>query len=102
MFLLPQPLETRVFIGTTVWFFAITNFLKLLPYAMLGLLKRDCLIFSLKLMPLAPVGILLGVWLQRRINQKLFRNIVLVVLLLTGLQFISGCNAADLLRLFRW
>lgn len=99
MFLLPQGLELRVFIGTTVWFFAITNFLKLIPYAALGFLRPACLLFSLTLLPLAPLGILIGIWLRRRINQEIFRNIVLTVLLLTGLQFLSGYNIASLLRL---
>lgn len=100
MFLLPQGMETRVFIGTTVWFFTATNYLKLVPYALLGLMRRECLVFSLKLMPLAPVGILLGLWLSRRINQRLFKNIVLTVLLLTGLQFVSGKTITDLLKMF--
>ena len=101
MFLLPQQLDFRVFIGTTVWFFTITNYLKLIPYAMLGLMRRECILFSLTLMPLAPVGIALGVWLTSRINQKVFKNVVLTVLLLTGLQFITGMTISDLLGLLK-
>lgn len=98
MFLLPQRLDTRIFIGTTVWFFTITDAIKLIPYGALGLLRWDSLRFSLTLMPLVPVGILLGIWLSRRINQRALQWIVLAMLLLIGLQFVTGKNVTDLVR----
>lgn len=100
MYLLPQRLDRRLFVGTTVWFFAILNYAKLIPYARLGMLPSANLKISLILLPLVPVGIFLGDLFNRKVNQKLFVRLVLIILLLTGLQLLSGRTIADLLRKF--
>jgi len=45
---------------------------KLLPYAMLGQFDKTNLTTSLILIPLAPIGVLIGVWLLKRIDQDVF------------------------------
>jgi len=92
IYLLPQHLDRRVFVGTTVWFFAIINYLKLIPYYSLGLFRVENLRLSLMLMPLVPVGVWCGVWMNRRIDQEIFTKIVYVILFFTGLQLVFGWN----------
>ena len=75
-------------VGTTVIFFAIINFVKLIPYIWLGQLNSDTLITSLILMPLAPIGVLLGVYLLHRVSDKWFYWSCYGFLLVAGIKLI--------------
>jgi hypothetical protein len=69
IFVLPQRLDKRRLMATFALFFALVNIVKVVPYAALGQFSRDNLMTSLVLIPLAPVGVLLGVWLLDRIDE---------------------------------
>lgn len=84
VYLLPLKLDKMVLVGTTVVFFAVINAVKLVPYWWLGLLDGRNLTTSVVLMPLAPVGILLGVWMIRRLPQALFYRLAYALLMLVG------------------
>lgn len=86
VYLLPQRLDKAVLVGTTVIFFAVINFVKLVPYAWLGLFDSRNLATSLMLSPLAPVGIGLGVFLMRRTSERLFYRIAYGLLLAVGVK----------------
>lgn len=89
MYLLRRKLDRTSFVGTTVLFFAVANYVKLLPYAWLGQLDISNLSTSLVLAPLAPVGIGLGVWLHRRVSERVFFHFVYTMLFVVGLKLIS-------------
>lgn len=72
IYLLPQHLPKVTLVGTTVIFFGIINFVKLIPYTLLGQINSETLFTSLLLMPLAPIGVKLGVYLLHRISDKWF------------------------------
>ncbi|MGE0718349.1 MAG: sulfite exporter TauE/SafE family protein [Alphaproteobacteria bacterium] len=84
VYLLPQRLDKTTFVATTVVFFAVVNYAKLVPYWALGQLAVGNLATSLALMPLAPAGMALGFWLHRRIDALLFFRICHGLLLVTG------------------
>lgn len=84
IYLLPQQMEKGIFVGTTAVFFTIINYIKLIPYAYLGQLNFGNLLTSLLLSPLAPLGVLLGIKLHNRINERLFYNLCYLFLLITG------------------
>lgn len=86
VYLLPQRLHKTLFVGTTVVFFTLINYMKLVPYVWLGQLNRQVLMTALVLSPLAFVGIGLGVWLHTRINETLFYRICYIFLAVTGLK----------------
>lgn len=88
MYLLRRPLDRTDFVGTTVLFFAIVNYVKLVPYAWLGQLDAANLTTSLVLSPLAPLGVAIGVYLHRRVSDRLFFGIVYVLLFLVGWRLI--------------
>lgn len=90
IYLLPQNLPKDIFVGTNAILFFIINLLKLLPYALLGLLSVSNLSLSLVLIPVAFIGIRLGVFLNRRVSQKGFTLFIYAMLLITGLELISG------------
>lgn len=88
VYLLPQNLNRRIFVGTTVVFFTILNHVKLIPYYQLGLLDFSNVKISLFLAPLVPVGVYLGVWMNRRVDESSFKKIVTAFLLVSGVKLL--------------
>jgi uncharacterized membrane protein YfcA len=88
VYLLPQRLDKTIFVGTTVVFFTIVNYTKLVPYYFLGQLNGENLLTSLVLSPLAPLGVWMGLKLHDRVNEKLFYNLAYFFLFLTGLKLL--------------
>jgi uncharacterized membrane protein YfcA len=88
VYLLPQRMEKTIFVGTSVVFFAIVNYLKLIPYGLLGQLSTNNLGLSLLFAPLAPLGIWLGLRLERRIPEKPFYRLSYAILFATGCKLI--------------
>ncbi|MDH4189368.1 MAG: sulfite exporter TauE/SafE family protein [Betaproteobacteria bacterium] len=87
-YLLPQRLDRRVYVGTTVWFFFASNYAKILPYALLGQLDTTNLATGLVLLPLIPLGVKLGVMIQGRLNDQVFYRISYWALLGIGIKLI--------------
>ena len=85
-YMLPLKLDKVSFIGTMTLAFLVINVVKLIPYYYVGLLAPSNLIVSLMLLPLAFVSVLFGYFLQKKIPEKLFFNIVYILL------FLSGCK----------
>ena len=84
IYLLPQKLHPKVFMGTCAMFFWITNYVKLIPYFILGQLDSQNLQTSLMLLPLAPIGVGFGYYLHTRVSTKKFYNIFNLFLIITG------------------
>ena len=84
VYLLPQKLDKTVFVATSVIFFAVGNYVKIVPYMWLGLFDARNLATSAVLFPVGIGGVYLGVWLHKRLSQALFYRIVYVLLLATG------------------
>ncbi len=89
VYLLPQRLDKTLYVGTTVWFFFLVNYVKLIPYGYLGQFSTDSLGTSLVLAPIAPLGIFLGVYLHKRVNEVLFFRIIYTFLILTGVKLLA-------------
>lgn len=86
IYLLPQHLSKTALVGTTVLFFAIINFIKLIPYVWLGQIDKSSLLTSLTLLPLAPLGVQLGVYLHNRVSDRVFYWVSYGFLFLAGLK----------------
>ena len=67
------------FIGTRAWFFLLINALKI-PFSFsLGLIHGQSLLLNAKGLPFIAMGIFVGIFLTRRINQTWFARIVLAL-----------------------
>ncbi len=88
VYLLPQRMDKTIFVGTTVVFFTIVNYIKLVPYYFLGQLNGDNLLISLTLAPLAPLGVWIGIKLHNRVNENLFYNLAYFFLFVTGIKLL--------------
>jgi uncharacterized membrane protein YfcA len=87
-YLLPQRLPPLVFAGTNATLFAIINLSKWGPYAWLGLIDWRNMATSLLLIPLAPVGVWLGVWLMKHVPTGLFYRLAYAGMGLTGVKLL--------------
>jgi len=83
-YVLPLRLSPIRFTATMAVFFAAINLSKWIPYAWLGLISTRNLATSVALMPLAPLGVWLGVWLTRRIQPTWFYRLAYSGMALTG------------------
>jgi len=83
-YVLPLRLPPLSFAATMAVFFAAVNLSKWIPYAWLGLIDLRNMSTSLVLLPLAPVGVWLGVWLTRRIASTWFYRLAYSGMFLTG------------------
>ena len=88
VYLLSRKIGKETYQATTVLVFWAINLMKLGPYAYLGAFSRETLKLDLILAPLAVAGILLGVWLHRRIPAVWFFRVTYVLLTVTGAKLI--------------
>lgn len=88
-YVIPLRLSPLKFTATMAFFFFVINLSKWIPYAWLGLLDTRNMATSLVLLPLAPIGVWVGVKLARRINQVLFYRLLYLGMFLTGIKLVS-------------
>jgi uncharacterized membrane protein YfcA len=72
LYALPLRLDPKIFTGTSVIFFTIINAVKLVPYFALGQFDATNLTASLVLLPIAPLSILAGAAVVRRMTPDFF------------------------------
>jgi uncharacterized membrane protein YfcA len=77
-------LSPVLFTGTMAYLFFFINMAKWAPYAWLGLLDMRNFGTSLVLLPLAPLGVWVGVRMARTINPVLFYRLIRIGMFLTG------------------
>jgi uncharacterized protein len=87
-YVIPLRLSPIGFTATMAFFFFVVNLSKWIPYAWLGLLDMRNMATSLVLLPLAPIGVFIGVNIARRINQVLFYRLVYWGMFLTGVKLV--------------
>jgi uncharacterized protein len=87
-YVIPLKLKPVVFAATMSFFFFFINLSKWLPYAWLGLLDMRNFATSLVLLPLAPLGVWMGVRIARHIKPKLFYKLVYTGMFLTGCKLV--------------
>ena len=88
MYLIPQRLNKSVFVGTVAIYFFALNYMKIVPYAWLGLFNSDNLMMSLALMPFAPIGIWLGLKFHQRISERWFYRVCYVFMFVAGIRLV--------------
>ena len=86
VYLLPQELAKKHLPGTMAVLFGVINFIKLVPYAWLGGFTPTNLMTALVLIPLAPAGVNMGIWLLDRVSQKQGYQLCYLFLFISGLK----------------
>lgn len=88
VYLIPLRLEKTVYISTCVVFFAVVNLVKIPPYYWLGQFTNENLLTAAALLPMVPVGMGIGIWAQKRVNERVFYGICYAALIVTGLKLL--------------
>jgi len=88
IYLLPQKMDKALLVGTTVVFFTVMNYIKLIPYAVLGLFDGRNLATSAGLVPLGLFGIFCGVWLRKIIPEVPFYRLCYGFLFVAGVKLL--------------
>ncbi|MBI5802116.1 MAG: sulfite exporter TauE/SafE family protein [Verrucomicrobia bacterium] len=110
LFLIPQRMPKETYVATTVLVFTCINWIKMpffvvdremvdLPvFAPHAIITAQTLQQSIVFLPFIPVGVWLGVWLNRKFSEQVFLKVVYAMTFLTGLQLIFNFNPAKWLR----
>ncbi len=84
IYTLPLGHDPKIYTGTSTVFFAVVNAVKVIPYFALGQFDTTNLVASAVLLPIAPVAILTGVMIVKRMNREVFYPFMYVVVLIVG------------------
>ena len=87
-YVLPLRLAPITYAATMATYFAAVNLSKWLPYAWLGLIDWRNMTTALVLVPLAPVGVWVGVRMVRFIRPVVFYRLVYAGMFLTGVKLL--------------
>jgi uncharacterized protein len=97
MYVLARKLPKMTFVGTTAFFFATLNALKVIPYFALGQFSTKGLGTSLVLLPLAMATNMLGFWVVRVTPQELFYKITMALMFAISIELVRS-GMADILH----
>ncbi|MEM1403965.1 MAG: sulfite exporter TauE/SafE family protein [Pseudomonadota bacterium] len=88
MYLIPKGVAPFVYAGTAALFFSVVNLAKLPAYWALGQFTQENLIYSAVLIPVAPLGVLLGRKLVGLSNPQFYYRLIAAFLVVIGLKLI--------------
>lgn len=90
IYLLSKKLDKNEFIGTGAWFYFLVNLAKLPLYATLGMVTWHTLTFNLWMVPAVIVGVFIGIQVLKKIPQKWFQWIILVLAAIGAIRLLIG------------
>ena len=90
IYVLSQKVSKMNFVGTTAYFFAAVNLLKVVPYFALGQFSTTGMGTSALLLPFAMLTNMLGFWVVRITPQELFYKITMVLMVLISIELIRA------------
>lgn len=93
MYFYAMSMPAKTFLGTSAWFFAVVNILKLPFSAGLGLFQVQYLLMDLLLAPLVIVAALIGRRIVGRVPQRVFEIAVLALTVVSAVGLIVGALA---------
>lgn len=88
MFLIPQKMPKEIYVGTTVLIFTFVNWIKMPFFILNGIITKESFLTGMYYFPIVPIGVWLGVWLNKKIPEKSFVKLVYLFTFLTGLYLI--------------
>jgi len=88
VFLIPQKLPKEVFVGTTVLVFTWINWVKLPFFVANDIINGHTLKVAALFFPLVPLGVWVGVWMNRKISDQHFPKVIYALTFLTGLHLV--------------
>ncbi|PTQ70720.1 sulfite exporter TauE/SafE family protein [Celeribacter persicus] len=84
VYMLSKRMDKTTYQATSVLVFWAVNLMKVIPYAFVGIFTHESLVADLTLIPVAVIGVLVGVWMHHKVPEKLFFGMAYVFLVITG------------------
>ena len=88
IYLLALRLPKEEYMGTSVWYFFILNFIKLPIFIMEGRITYQAFRTDLSMLPFIFVGAVIGVLFVRKAPQKIFNTVIELLVLFSGLKLL--------------
>jgi uncharacterized membrane protein YfcA len=88
IYLMLQNVTPRVFVATSVLFYALLNWIKVPFYYFTGMFDFQRLWQIAWVFPIVPFGVWIGRWLVTKVSKVVFDNIILVLLVITAVLLI--------------
>lgn len=89
LYLLAVALPKLELVGTSAWLFLIINLFKV-PFSFfaLDLINAQTLWINVSLAPIVPLGLILGSWCVKRINQRIFNALLLAFTIVASIRLL--------------
>ena len=88
IYLLLQDIKPRMFIATSALFFMILKWIKVPFYLYANMFNFEILLGYTWLIPIVPLGVLVGRWFSVRVSKKVFEKIIVILLCVAGLMLL--------------
>ncbi|MGA7578126.1 MAG: sulfite exporter TauE/SafE family protein [Desulfobaccales bacterium] len=88
MYFVSRKLDKRCLVSTLLPLFAFSNLLKIFTYWGIGILSPQSTLIVLAMSPLVILSSNFGNYLNKKVRPELFRNIVLLIILVAGISLI--------------
>ena len=85
-----RKLDKRRFVGTLILIFALSNIFKIFAYLRIDILSMETTLVVLAMSPIVIFSGMFGNMLNKRVNPVLFRRLVLVFILVSGIGLMVG------------
>ena len=79
IYLIAMRFEKKEYMGTAAWYFLILNWTKVPIFAFEGRITMASVRADLAMIPLLLVGAVIGIWLLKKMPQKVFEKVVLIL-----------------------
>lgn len=88
IYMLAMRLPKTIFVGTGAWYFLVMNCVKVPFSANLGLVNKGSLLMNLALLPVIIAGAILGLLVLKKLPEKSFNRLVVILSALAALKLI--------------
>lgn len=86
IYLIAMRFEKKEYMGTAAWYFLILNWTKVPIFAFEGRITMASVRADLAMIPLLLVGAAIGIWLLKKMPQKVFEKVVLILSALAAIK----------------
>lgn len=90
IYFLAMGLDKKKFVGTAAWFFFIVNWIKVPLSGRLDLITAESLKLDAMLFPVILLGVVVGIVLLKRIDQKWFNRAMMLIAIAAAIKLIFG------------
>jgi uncharacterized membrane protein YfcA len=90
LFFVNQGVEKQVFRANLVAYFTVLSLATIPAFVIGGVITREVINYTLWFLPALIIGTIAGIKLAHKIDEKLFRNIALIIITAAGLVSIAS------------